>query len=184
MALSLSRKSIGVVTFETTICLPRSGQHVRLQPCLDSLAIALGLDAPILAAQEIGHGRKHIEGVASGRRDGGVGRGRAMQIEAEIIGQRLALEQILQQFAIAGTHQDGVVADVIIMAIDAEIPDEQAHGIFGPVELGVGPAPARARGNEMAIGPGRIGVRNDDVGGEFFAALSCVKQTNLSLQLS
>ena len=52
-----------------------------------------------------------------------------MQVQAEVICQNLALEDILQQFPIEGTEQDRVVRNIVILSVCAEIPHEQAHGI-------------------------------------------------------
>jgi hypothetical protein len=70
-------------------------QDVGFQPSCDPLSVRLRFDPPILAAGEIGDWRQHVERIAAGRRERGIGRGRAMQIEAEILGERLADEDFV-----------------------------------------------------------------------------------------
>jgi hypothetical protein len=92
-----------------------------------------------------------------------------MQIQAEIVGQNLAFEDIGQQFLVARPEQDGVMRHVGIFAARAEIPDEQAHRIARALDAFVGPARARLGRQQMPVGPGRIGVGDHDVGGDGLA---------------
>ena len=61
--------------------------------------------------------------------------------------------------------------DVSILAPRAEVPDEQAHRIARLLDAPIGPAPAVFGRHQVTIGPGRIGVRDHDIGGNRFAAL-------------
>src|ERR1700733_2251700 len=128
-------------------------QNRRLERLLNRGAIAFGLDPPVLSALQVGDRRKHVERVATLGRERRVGRGRAMQVEAEIGREALAVENIAKEFAIAGTEQDGVMRDVVVAAVYAKIPDEETHRIAGSVDLAVGPPSSARRGHEMAIGP-------------------------------
>src|SRR5262249_49303564 len=55
------------------------------------------------------------------------------------------------------------MAHVVISSARTEVPDEQAHGITGAMQLAVGPTTAVGLGQQMPIGPGRIGVGYHDV---------------------
>ena len=69
------------------MCRESPGRIVASSALLDRLAIGLGLDPPVLSALQIGDGREHVERVAALGRERGIGRGRAMQVEAEIVAQ-------------------------------------------------------------------------------------------------
>ena len=81
----------------------------------------------------------------------------------------MALEDVVEQGAVAGAEQDGVVGDVVVAAVGAEIPDEEAHGVTGAVDAAVGPAAAVLGGDEAAVGPGGVGVGDDEVGADGLA---------------
>ena len=87
-----------------------------------------------------------------------------MQIQGKILSQDLSLENIGQQFPVAWTKQDHVMRHALISAVCAEIPKEQPHRIARPIEPAVGPAPAMRRRQQLAVGPGGIRIRNDDIG--------------------
>ena len=65
--------------------VPRKArQNRRFERLLDRLAVGFGLDPPVLSALQVGDRREHVEGVATLGRERRIGRGRAMQVEAEI----------------------------------------------------------------------------------------------------
>ena len=92
-----------------------------------------------------------------------------MQIQAEILRQHMPVEDVVQQCAIAWAEQQRVMRHVRVCHARPEIPDEQAHRIPRPLQLFVRPAAAMPRRDQVAIGPGRIGVRDDDVCRDAFA---------------
>ena len=77
-----------------------------------------------------------------------------MQIEAEIGGEALQVENVAQKLAVAGTEQDRMAPDSLVAAVGSEIPDEQAHRVARPVEPAVRPPLARGGGDQTAVGPG------------------------------
>ena len=78
----------------------------------------------------------------------------------------MALEDVVQQAAVARAQQDGVVGHVRVLAAGAEVPDEQAHRVARLVQAAVGPAMAVLAGQQVAVGPGRIGVGHHHVRGQ------------------
>ena len=88
------------------------GQQRRAQVRFERAPVRLGLRAPVGAAAQMRHRRQHVERVAAGRRQRRIGRGRPVQVEAEVLGQHLAVEDVGQQLAIARPEQDRVVRDV------------------------------------------------------------------------
>ena len=92
-----------------------------------------------------------------------------MQIKAVVIGEFFAVENVAQQFIVAGAEEDGVVRDGVPCAVGAEIPDEQAHGVFGAGDALVRPAFAGLAGEEMFVGEAGAGIGDDDVGFNCFA---------------
>ena len=105
------------------------GQQGAAEFAGDGAAIFFGRDAPVDAALQMRNRRQHVEGIAALGRQRRIGGGRAMQVQAEIVGQYLAFEDVGEQFPVARPQQDGVMRHVGIFASRAEIPDEQAHGI-------------------------------------------------------
>ncbi len=110
------------------------------------------------------HGREDVEGVASGRGQRRIGRGRPMQIKTEVRGELLAIEDVREEFAIARAEQDRVMGHVRILAPGSEVPDEQAVGIACAFYAPIRPALAHFRGQQIAIRPCRVGIGDDDVG--------------------
>ena len=61
-----------------------------------------------------------------------------MEVERKILGENLAMENILEEFAVAGTHPDGVVRHLGISPWRSEVEHEEAHGIMGGGEFQAG----------------------------------------------
>ena len=59
--------------------------------------------------------------------------------------------------------------NIFIATLGTKIPDKQAIRISGLIESFVGPALALACGQQVTIGPGRIGIGYHDVGVHFGA---------------
>ena len=135
----------------------------------DAPAIGLGHGRPVDPAFQVGHRRQHIERVAARRRQRRIGRGRPVQVEAEILGQDLAAEDVVEQAAIARAEQDGVVVDAGIALARAEIPDEQAHREARAGQLARRPAFHYGGIEQAAIGGRRIGVGHHHLGRQRFA---------------
>ena len=79
------------------------GQHAFFQHGGDGIAVLLGDCRPIGLAAEIGHHRQHIKTVATFRCQRWVCRGGAVQVQAEVFGQRMVFKNILQQTFVAWT---------------------------------------------------------------------------------
>ena len=125
---------------------------------------------PIGAAAQMRHRRQHIERIAAWRRQRRIVRGRAVQIQAEVLGEKFARENVAQKAAVARAHDHGVVVHVGKRAARAEIPDEQAHGVARACQPRIGPAPALMPGEEFGVGPAGIGVGDNDVRRDMLAA--------------
>ncbi len=110
------------------------------------------------------HGRQRVKRVVSGGCHGCVARRGAVQVEAEIVGQLVAAEDVFQQFLVARAEQHHVVRHIGVLAAGAEVPDEEAHGVSAVLDLAVGPVAAVFRLDQVAVGPGGVGVRHHDVG--------------------
>lgn len=115
------------------------------------------------------HRRQGVEGIAALRCQTRIGRRRTVQIEAEVLGERLALEDVLDQFLVTWAEQDGMVLDVRVLALGAEVPDEQPIGELGTLDLAVRPALARMLGQQLAVGGRRIDVGDDHIGRDLLA---------------
>jgi len=80
------------------------------------------------------------------------------------------LEDVLQQTFVARAQQHHVVRHVGVLLVGAEVPDKQAHGVAALVNALVGPVAAVFRRDQVAVGPGRVGVGDHDVSSHELAA--------------
>ena len=132
-------------------CLLQARQQRALQMRRDPAPVGLGHGLPVGAAFQMRHRRQHVERIAARRCQRGIARRRPVQIEAEVVRQMLALEDVGQQLPIPRPQDDRVVADVRILPPRAEIPDEEAHRVAGTARSagrssGAVPGPAAACG--------------------------------------
>ena len=102
-------------------------------------------------------------------RHGRIGRGGAVQVEAEVVGEDAALENVVEESAVARSEEDGVMGDVLVAAVGGKEEDEEAHAVFAAGEFLVGPDAAVFGGDELAVDGRRIGIGHDDFGFERFA---------------
>ncbi len=79
----------------------QAGEDARFEHLGDPAPVRLGEGAPILAAGQVRHRGQHVEGVATRRREARIRGGRPVQVEARILGQDLAVEDVREQPAIA-----------------------------------------------------------------------------------
>ena len=79
----------------------RPGSSVASGAAASALPVGLGRSRQSVPLPEMRHRRQHVERVAAGRRERRIGRGRPVQVEAEVVGEHLALEDVVQQLAIA-----------------------------------------------------------------------------------
>ena len=124
---------------------------------------------PIHLTAQMRHGGEDVEGITARRGERRIRRTWTMQIKAEIFCQVLPRENIMQQFLVARPEHHGVVIDIIIPALGAEIPNEKAHGIARAGDLAICPAPARKILQKLAVGPGNISVGDNNISIKPFA---------------
>ena len=124
---------------------------------------------PIGAALQVGYRCQNIKRIATRRRHGRFGGCRAMQVEAEILRQMVVFEYVGQQRFIARAQQHHVMRHVFKTFVGAKVPNKKAHGILTLRDLGVGPHLAVLWVDQILIGPGRVGIANDDVSRNSFA---------------
>ena len=89
------------------------GQIVVFQELHDGVAVGLGHGLPVDVRAQVGHGREHVKGLAALGRHGRIGQGRHVQVEREIFGQSLALENVGQQALVALAENDVVVGQPV-----------------------------------------------------------------------
>jgi len=146
--------------------LRESGHIPILEILHDPVAVWSRHRAPIRRAAEVRDRREDVEGVASRRGERGVGRGGAVQVEGEVLRERLRAEHLIEEPAIARPHQDLVVRDVLVRAVRPEVDDHQRHRILHPVDLPVRVLPAPARRDQPLIGEGDVAVAHHRIGGQ------------------
>ena len=130
---------------------------------LDRQPIRLGLRFPVHVPLQVGNGRQHVEGVHALGGQVRIGCRRAMQIQAEVLGQA-PTEDVVQQTPVAWTEKDRVMGHIRVLPLSSEVPHEQAHRVTGLLQLAVGPAAAGRVRHEVPVRPRGVGVRDDDVG--------------------
>jgi len=92
-----------------------------------------------------------------------------MQVETEVVGQLLVVENVVEQPFVPRPQQDGVVLHVLVGAVRPEVPDEQAHRVVHVLHLAVRPRVAVLGRHEVPVGPAHVGVGDHEVGGDFLA---------------
>ena len=121
-------KSRGVNRRRVTMCRRRSGK-VALERGQDAVGVGLLLRLPVdLGVAQVGDRRQHVEGLAAraGASAGSVTVG-ACRYRLKSRGQRGAVEDLLQQRLVARAEQHGVVGEARVLAVGAEVDDEQRH---------------------------------------------------------
>src|SRR5690242_15391186 len=86
-----------------------------------------------------------------------------MEIEAEILGEDLLLEDVVEQAAIARAEEDRVMRDLGVTTSRSEVPDEEPHRVAHLLDASIRPFPAHRGIQQVAIRPRGVGVRHDDV---------------------
>ena len=69
---------------------------------------------------EVRDGGEDVEGVVSVGRHGCIGGGGTVEVEAEVVGDDAALEDVVEEPAVAGAEEDGVMGDVFVAAVGGE----------------------------------------------------------------
>ena len=145
------------------------GEDGFLQLVEDALGVAGPLVVPIDGVLKIGDWGEDVEGVLSVGCHGRIGGGGTVEVETEVVGDDAALEDVIEESAVAGAEEDGVVGDVFVAAVGGEKEDEEAHGVFAGGEFSIGPLAAVDGGDELAVDGGWVGVGHDEVGFDLFA---------------
>src|SRR5690554_4495059 len=92
------------------------------------------------------------------RRQRGIAGGRTVQIQGEVVGQDLLLEDIVEQFPIALAQHNRVVLDLRVVAVGAEIADEESHRLLDPRDAFVGISAAMRRVDKVCVDYRWVGV--------------------------
>ena len=74
------------------------------------------------------YGCEDVGGAAPFRGEARVGHGWNVQVQTEILGQFVALENLVEQSLVARSEQDGVVSHILVSDVGPEIEDKQRHG--------------------------------------------------------
>ena len=142
------------------------GQVVSFEEVHDCVAIGLALRFPVDVGAEMGDGREDVECLPSGRREGGVGQGRHVQVEGEVPGQVFVAEDVAQEAGVVRVHHDVVVGqtDVSVLPLSPEVDDEEGHGVALAFDAAVAVAGPLFSWDEVEVGPSCVGVGDDCVG--------------------
>ena len=112
------------------------------------------------------HGRQHIKRFSPIRRHRGIGIGRHVQIEGEIVRHMLLVEDVREQVLVARTQDDVVMLQlgVGVPLLRPEIDHEERHAVSHPLHLPVGVFAPVFGFDQVQIGEGHVGVRHDRIG--------------------
>ena len=137
-----------------------------LEEVHDPIAERLRLATPVDAAAQMRHRDEHVQALAAGRGHARVRFGRRVQVQAHIRWQTLAVEDVVDQAAIAGGHDDRVVQQLRILAIQPQVEQEAAHGVAIAAHAPVSHLAAIAGRYQAHVGRRDVGVEYDSVSSE------------------
>ncbi len=106
------------------------GKQTRLQIGRDGGPVGFRLSLPVGAAVEVWHRGQGIEGIATAGGQGGVRGRRAVEIEAEVPGQHLAVEDVRQEDGIASTVPAGSHPDDAAVLKERGVPGLRKHKLL------------------------------------------------------
>ena len=98
-------------------------QHRLGQSLFDGAAEGLAVGLPVRATIEVWYGSQRIKRIAAIWRETGVQLRGPMQIETEILGQMVTLEDIAQQPLVSRTQEHRVLGHILVATIGTEVPD-------------------------------------------------------------
>ena len=150
--------------------LAQTRQQGFLQAPTNRLAVGLGLLRPIGPTLQMGHRGEHIKSVTATWCHRGVGGARAMQVEAEIVGQAVVPKNIGEQAFVARAQHHGVVGNIGVLPVGTKVPNEQTHGVAATLYALVGPVPPVLGGHQVAVSPCGVAVADHDVGAQLLAS--------------
>jgi len=143
----------------------QTGNIVPLEVLENAVAVFRPLHRPIdICRAQVGHRRQHVMAGAVFRRQRGIGDAGRMQVEGEIIGQGLTLENLVDQLTVARPETHRVMLQVLMAALEAEMDNEQRHREtlagepFGLI------ATTLLMPEQLLVGVDHIGVGGDRIG--------------------
>ena len=137
----------------------------------DAVEVLLGLRLPIDARLLIGDRREHVEALVALRRHALVGAGGSVEIEREVFCEDPLVEDVVEQTLVSGPEDDGVVGDVLVGLLGAEVGDEETHGLATAGDCPVRVLLAVLCGDHLGVDDGGICVADDEVGLEGLTVL-------------
>ena len=143
--------------------LSQVGQVPLLEVTHDRVAVGLRGGLPVGGTPKVRHRRQDVERIASGRRERRIGGGRSVEVQREVLRKHLALEDILEEAAVARAEQDLVMRDVVVGPVGAEVDHEERHRIVEPFEVPVRVLRAHGRADEAHVGVRHVAVGHHDV---------------------
>ena len=109
--------------------LAQPGNVVTLEVFEDAVAVLWPLHGPVdVGRAQVRYRRQHVMTGTAFRRQRRIGDARRVQVEREIVSQGLALEDLIDQFAVARPEAHRVVLQMFVTALEAEMNYEQRHG--------------------------------------------------------
>ena len=92
-----------------------------------------------------------------------------MKIERKIFREDAIFENVIEEAFVAGAEPDGVVGEIGVGAVRAEIDEKKGHAVTHRIEFAVGPFSAGGGRDFFLIEVCDVGVRDDHVGAKRFA---------------
>jgi carotene biosynthesis associated membrane protein len=139
-----------------------------LQERHDLVAVWLHLPGPVGCAAKVPYGRQDVEGLAAGRIQRGIGQCRHMEVQGEILCERLLVEDIFQQLPVSRSEDDVVVgklgiAAFAVEAVGPEVDHEERHRITHAGKALVGVFTPEAARQKTLVSGRDIPVTDHDV---------------------
>ena len=122
----------------------------------------------VAGGAEMGDGGENVETFMAFGGEGRVGAGGGVEVEREVLGEDPVVKDVIQQALVAGAEPDGVVGELRVGAIGAEIDQKERHTVAHFLEPAVGPFVTDRRGDFLAVEIGHVGVGDDHLGAEGF----------------
>jgi hypothetical protein len=86
-----------------------------------------------------------------------------VQVEAEIISQVVALENVFQQALVTWPKQHHVVRHIFVPLVGTKVPNEQTHRIFAGLNFGIAPDLAVFGVDQVLVSLGGIGITDNNI---------------------
>ena len=87
-----------------------------------------------------------------------------MQVQREVGGELLSVEDVGQELSVARPKQDRVMRNIGIGVLRAEVPDEETHGVAFAGDRRIGMLPPRVGVDQLGVHHGRVCVGHNEVG--------------------